>query len=105
MPTAPSTATIRAWAQHEGLEVAERGRLKPEILEAYAKAHGAQRRVGGEGSRPKAVSPASAEVVSEAANHRLADLEGSVAALAVRVAKLEAAASVPPVRKLFRRKN
>lgn len=36
-----STATIRAWAQTEGLVVAERGRLKPEILSAYATAHGA----------------------------------------------------------------
>lgn len=41
MPTsAASTATIRAWAQAEGLDVAERGRLKPEILSAYAKANG-----------------------------------------------------------------
>jgi len=40
MPTsAPSTATIRAWAQGEGLNVAERGRLRPEILTAYAKAN------------------------------------------------------------------
>lgn len=39
MPTTgASTATIRAWAQAEGLDVAERGRLKPEILSAYAKA-------------------------------------------------------------------
>jgi len=42
MPTsAPSTATIRSWAQAQGLDVAERGRLKPEILSAYAKANGA----------------------------------------------------------------
>lgn len=41
MPTpATSTATIRAWAQAEGLDVAERGRLKPEILSAYAEANG-----------------------------------------------------------------
>ena len=41
MPTsATSTATIRAWAQAEGFDVAERGRLRPEILSAYAKAHG-----------------------------------------------------------------
>ena len=40
MPTsASSTATIRAWAQAEGLNVAERGRLRPEILTAYAKAN------------------------------------------------------------------
>jgi hypothetical protein len=41
MPTSSaSTATIRAWAQSEGLDVAERGRLKPEVLEAYAAANG-----------------------------------------------------------------
>lgn len=41
MPTsAPSTATIRSWAQAEGLDVADRGRLRPEILTAYAQAHG-----------------------------------------------------------------
>lgn len=41
MPTsAASTATIRSWAQAAGLDVAERGRLKPEILSAYAKANG-----------------------------------------------------------------
>ena len=49
MPTpAPSTATIRSWAQGEGLDVAERGRLKPEILSAYAKA-------SGPAAKPKAV--------------------------------------------------
>ena len=41
MPTSiASTATIRDWARAEGLDVAERGRLKPEILSAYAKATG-----------------------------------------------------------------
>jgi hypothetical protein len=41
MPTnAPSTATVRAWALAEGLSVAERGRLKPEVLEAYVAAKG-----------------------------------------------------------------
>ena len=41
MPTsAASSATIRSWAQAEGLRVAERGRLRPEIVRAYAKANG-----------------------------------------------------------------
>lgn len=49
MPTsAASTATIRSWAQAEGLDVAERGRLRPEILSAYAKANGVA-------AKPKAV--------------------------------------------------
>lgn len=39
MPTTASTATIRAWAQAEGLDVAERGRLRPDILDAFAAAN------------------------------------------------------------------
>lgn len=32
------TALIRAWAKAQGLEVGDRGRIKPEIVEAYRKA-------------------------------------------------------------------
>jgi hypothetical protein len=36
----PTPAEIRTWARSQGLSVGERGRLKPEIHEAYSKAHG-----------------------------------------------------------------
>ena len=40
MPIAtPSPSDLRAWAQNAGLSVAERGRLKPEILAAWQAAH------------------------------------------------------------------
>ncbi len=32
---APSTAAVRAWARQAGLDVADRGRLRPEVLAAY----------------------------------------------------------------------
>jgi len=35
----PSTADIRAWAVSTGLPVADRGRLPPEVIEAYRRAH------------------------------------------------------------------
>jgi len=37
--TAPTTATVRAWATAHGITVADRGRLRPEIWEAWATAH------------------------------------------------------------------
>ncbi len=37
--TAPSTTTVRAWATAHGIAVADRGRLRPEIWEAWATAH------------------------------------------------------------------
>jgi len=37
--TAPSTATVRAWATAQGITVADRGRLRPEIWDAWATAH------------------------------------------------------------------
>jgi Lsr2 len=36
--TSSSTAEIRAWAQQHGLEVADRGRLRPEVLAAFRSA-------------------------------------------------------------------
>jgi hypothetical protein len=36
----PTTADIRAWAMDMGLQVSDRGRLRPEILVAYDAAHG-----------------------------------------------------------------
>lgn len=38
-PRAPTTKEIRAWAIGQGLPVADRGRLRPEVLAAYAAAH------------------------------------------------------------------
>lgn len=35
----PSTAQVRAWAIDAGLDVADRGRLRPEVWEAYRSAH------------------------------------------------------------------
>lgn len=41
MPPRPvSTAEIRTWAMRAGLPVSDRGRLRPEIRQAYADAHG-----------------------------------------------------------------
>lgn len=39
MPNAASTSAIRAWAREQGLPVAGRGRLKPEVLTAWRDAH------------------------------------------------------------------
>lgn len=36
---APSTVAVRAWALAEGLAVSDRGRLRPEVWEAYRAAH------------------------------------------------------------------
>ena len=36
----PSTSELRAWARAEGLEVPDRGRLRPEVLAAWRAAHG-----------------------------------------------------------------
>ncbi|MDP3714610.1 MAG: ERCC4 domain-containing protein [Mycobacteriales bacterium] len=38
-PAAPSTAAVRQWARAQGLPVAEKGRLRPEVLAAYHSAH------------------------------------------------------------------
>jgi len=35
----PTTAEVRRWARAHGLEVSDRGRLRPEIWEAYRAAH------------------------------------------------------------------
>jgi hypothetical protein len=35
----PSTAQVRAWARERGLEVPDRGRLRPEIWQAWRQAH------------------------------------------------------------------
>jgi len=39
MTTATSTSVIRLWARAQGLTVGERGRLSPQVLDAYATGH------------------------------------------------------------------
>lgn len=39
-PAPPTTRTVREWARAHGLDVSDRGRLRPDIWEAYEKAHG-----------------------------------------------------------------
>lgn len=38
--TSPQSSVVRQWARSKGMEVGERGRLSPEVLAAYAAAHG-----------------------------------------------------------------
>ena len=45
---APSTSEVRAWARDSGLTVPDRGRLRPEIWQAWREAHtakGARKRI------------------------------------------------------------
>lgn len=39
-PAPPAPAEVRAWASADGLAVSDRGRLRPEITQAYLDAHG-----------------------------------------------------------------
>ena len=39
-PAAATTAQVRAWARATGVEVPDRGRLRPEVWEAYRRATG-----------------------------------------------------------------
>ena len=39
MTTAASTSVIRHWARAQGLTVGDRGRLSPQVLDAYATSH------------------------------------------------------------------
>jgi len=39
-PVAPSVAEVRTWARSAGLDVPDRGRLRPDILAAWESAHG-----------------------------------------------------------------
>jgi hypothetical protein len=42
-PAGPTTAAVRAWAVASGLPVSDRGRLRPEVWEAYRAAHRSDR--------------------------------------------------------------
>lgn len=48
-PEVPSTTELRAWARGHGLTVADRGRLRPEIIAAWLEAHAPQ---SGHGTSP-----------------------------------------------------
>ena len=39
MTVATSTSVIRQWARAQGLTVGDRGRLSPQVLDAYATSH------------------------------------------------------------------
>jgi hypothetical protein len=129
MPTpAVPTAAIREWAREQGLDVAERGRLKPEVLDAYRAAHRRTKAKATPVKRVPAAEPESAAAArkpdaprsaaatttatpvhvhdgAEAAqDHRLTTLEAAMEALTARVAKLEAATAAPAAKKRFSRK-
>jgi hypothetical protein len=52
--TTPDTAAVRAWARENGYQVADRGRLRPEVLDAYD----AAQRTGGTATKKKAAPAA-----------------------------------------------
>ena len=39
-PPEPTTAEVRAWAREHGLDVADRGRLHPDVWDAYRRRAG-----------------------------------------------------------------
>lgn len=106
------------------MEVAERGRLRPEVVEAYERAHRGTRARKATVAKPRAVkpvvvaktapvrpagSPAAAAPEVEVAEHpttlaRLQDLENQIAALAARVTQLEQASPEPASRRGLRRR-
>lgn len=111
--TAPTTSELRAWAQEQGLAVASRGRLKPEILAAWRGAHrqpsGPKRRSGSpaptklasaaqaKASRkpPQAEPGAALDHPGSDLTAQLADFQAQLAALVSRVEKLETAGALP----------
>lgn len=102
--TAPTTSELRAWAQEQGLAVASRGRLKPEILAAWRGAHrqpsGPKRRSGSPApTKLASAAPAPAKAALDNAGSdltaQLADFQVQLAALVSRVEKLETAGVLP----------
>ena len=93
--TSPTTAQLRAWARAQGMEVGDRGRLSPAVLEAYAAAHAAP------DAAPDPAPPAPGPDVEQ----RFADLERQVGELARRVAQLERGTQAPPKRRRFGRRD
>ena len=67
--TSPSASTIRAWAREAGLEVAERGRLRPEVVTAYEVAH--------RGTRARKPATATSTAAKPVVAKQAADVEGA----------------------------
>lgn len=57
--TTPDTSAVRAWARDNGFDVADRGRLSAEIVDAYV----ASRKKGGAG-KPATKAPATAKALA-----------------------------------------
>jgi hypothetical protein len=88
MPT-PSTASIRQWAQGNGLAVASRGRLPAEVLAAYDKAH--QRPAKADGRpKPKARAARKTASAAQAADSKAAESNSAGQADVVLVEQLVA---------------
>lgn len=130
MPTSsPTSSDVRQWARQKGMEVGERGRLSPEVLAAYSKAHGgvtissgarkkATARKAPARKAPARKAPAKAAVtkaptttpaptpVIAVDSERVEALEAKVAGLAARLERLEAARAAQPAKRgLFGRKG
>lgn len=58
----PSAAELRSWARAQGMDVGERGRLSPDVLEAWTHAHG---RGGAPASPATTKGPAKAVAVKK----------------------------------------
>ena len=119
--TKPSTDQLHAWARQNGLDVADRGRLSPKVLEAWTAAqkrdgqHTAQRPTAARGNArtAKKSAPASKPARSQAPisepieittrdDEIIIDLRDQVQTLQGRVAALESAVSATPKRRFFR---
>jgi hypothetical protein len=126
--TPPNSSDVRQWARQNGLEVGERGRLSPDVLEAYAKAHGGAVPVKAAAKRPaknaakktartttarKAAASTATSTATSAAppvvavdSAKVEALAAKLAAVEARLERLEAArAAAPAKRGLFGRKG
>lgn len=88
MPT-PSTASIRQWAQGNGLAVASRGRLPVEVLTAYHMAHQQPVKPAGR-STPKARAARKTASAVQAADSKAAESDSAGQADVILVERLVA---------------
>jgi hypothetical protein len=125
--TTPSTDALRVWARQNGIEVADRGRLSPKVLEAWRAAHqpaskasppqkeGATPRrntrapKGRPAKAPKATKtpatvPAAAQPSGRDDALLIIDLRDQVLILKDKVEALESALNARSERRLFRRR-
>ena len=122
--TSPTTAELRAWARAQGMDVGDRGRLSPQVRQAWDAAHAGEpvatpsTRVASKRAPRRTASPAAPPAPAEPdtppaeaaeqdreAERRFADLERQVGELARRVAQLERAAETTPRRRRFGRRE